>query len=434
MSYLNDVRINWYHSPIDKETLRSLTTRCDWKGFAQIIPQLLLTVATGVGAYYAWQYLSWPLVVLVLYIHATVYSFLGLSGAGHELCHGTPFKTRFWNEFFLKLVAFLSYTNYIHFRASHNGHHKWTVHKGIDLEVVLPITINKRDLFWMLTFNVMALKFILQMTFRHACGIIKGEWEERIFPETDMENRRKMRDWARFILVGHLLLAAAFIYFKLWPLLFIITLAPFYGGWLNFLCGFTQHVGLVPSVPDFRLCCRTVILNPLTRFFYWHMNYHIEHHMYAAVPFYNLRHLRKAIEADLPPAYPGLLAAWREIIPIMRKQKEDPAYVFVPPLPGEKMNVNSMNEKYTDFENKLLLFINSVNSLLPENVISEATDYVVKFGEYECALDLVCYNLDENDIKINKYSLDVLIEIVSDMGMKNEIGNYCIFNVIENNK
>ncbi len=93
-----------------------------------------------------------------------------------------------------------------------------------------------------------------------------------------------------------------------------------------------------------------------------------------------------------------------------------------------------MSEKYSAFENKLLLFINNCSSLLPENVISEATDYVVKFGEPELALDLVCYNLYENDLKIDKYSLNLLTELVSFMGIKKERGNYCIFDVIENNR
>ena len=59
------------------------------------------------------------------------------------------------------------------------------------------------------------------------------------------------------------------------------------------------------EVPDFRLSTRTFYindpkrsaLNPLSwpfrlvRFWYWHMNFHIEHHMYAAVPCYNLEKL-----------------------------------------------------------------------------------------------------------------------------------------------
>ena len=44
--------------------------------------------------------------------------------------------------------------------------------------------------------------------------------------------------------------------------------------------------GLQDYVPDFRLCYRRFLVNPVVRFLYWHMNFHIEHHMYAAVPCY----------------------------------------------------------------------------------------------------------------------------------------------------
>ena len=64
------------------------------------------------------------------------------------------------------------------------------------------------------------------------------------------------------------------------------------------------------------------------------MNYHLEHHMYAAVPFHNLSKLRKAIEKDLPPAYPNLISAWKEILFAQKKQKTDPNFVLVPQLPN----------------------------------------------------------------------------------------------------
>lgn len=57
--------------------------------------------------------------------------------------------------------------------------------------------------------------------------------------------------------------------------------------------------------------------------------------MFPAVPFYNLPRLREAIAHDLPPASHGLWATWRDdIIPVLRKQREDPTYVYVPPIPG----------------------------------------------------------------------------------------------------
>ncbi len=100
------------------------------------------------------------------------------------------------------------------------------------------------------------------------------------------------------------------------------------------LCGTPQHIGLVPDAPDFRLCCRTFTCSPFIGFLYWNMQYHVEHHMFPAVPFYNLPALRKAIAHDLPPAPHGLWAAWREIIPVLKKQRENPDYVFVPELPN----------------------------------------------------------------------------------------------------
>jgi fatty acid desaturase len=64
------------------------------------------------------------------------------------------------------------------------------------------------------------------------------------------------------------------------------------------------------------------------------MNYHTEHHMYAAVPCYNLRKLHNAIEGQLPPTSRGLVAAWREILSIFRIQAKDPTYQHVYQLPG----------------------------------------------------------------------------------------------------
>jgi fatty acid desaturase len=113
-----------------------------------------------------------------------------------------------------------------------------------------------------------------------------------------------------------------------------VTLAPFYANWFVFLCWLTQHAGLIYNVPDFRLTCRTVDMNPIARFLYWRMNYHVEHHMYAGVPFYHLAALRKAIEPDLPVADDGLFRSCWNIVRILRRQKTDPAYAFEPILPA----------------------------------------------------------------------------------------------------
>ncbi len=64
------------------------------------------------------------------------------------------------------------------------------------------------------------------------------------------------------------------------------------------------------------------------------MQYHVEHHMFPSVPFYNLPKLRKVIVNDLPPAPHGLWATWKEIISILKIQKRDPSYCFIAKLPS----------------------------------------------------------------------------------------------------
>jgi fatty acid desaturase len=267
----------------------------------------------------------------ILFLHGTCYAFL--LNAFHEFCHSSVFKTKFLNTLFLYIVSFLSWHNPYLFWASHQEHHKHTLHPPDDLEVVLPVKITLKG--FLQTALINPLEFIARMKWflRHSRGKLEGEWENYLFPPERTQARRRLFNWARFMLVSHILLVVVSISFGFWQLPVILTLAPFYGGWLQFLCNSTQHVGLQDNVPDFRLCTRTIILNPFVRFLYWHMNFHIEHHMYAAVPCYNLGKLHAAIESDLPPSPVGLVASWIEINEILRKQKEDPAYQYVAKLP-----------------------------------------------------------------------------------------------------
>jgi fatty acid desaturase len=118
-----------------------------------------------------------------------------------------------------------------------------------------------------------------------------------------------------------------------WMVPLLVTITPAYGRCLQFLCNESQHIGLQDKVPDYRLCCRTILLNPFLRFVYWQMNYHTEHHMYAAVPCYNLGKLHEQVKSDLPYCPPGLVASWRQIIAILRRQKVNPTYQYVADLP-----------------------------------------------------------------------------------------------------
>ena len=90
---------------------------------------------------------------------------------------------------------------------------------------------------------------------------------------------------------------------------------------------------LAENVLDHRLNCRTVYMNPINRYLYWNMNYHVEHHMFPLVPYHNLPKLHELVKADMPTPYNGLLEAYREIIPAVLRQVRDPGYYVKRKLP-----------------------------------------------------------------------------------------------------
>ena len=323
--------IAWYRTPLEKKDYKSLHERSDWLGGLQTLGYLGLLVLTGGAVLYGAGH--WPVgvVLLLIFLHGTCYAFQ--INAVHELGHGTVFKTKFLNALFVRIFAFLGWVNFEMFNMSHARHHRYTLHAPDDLEVVLPLKVLVKHFFLQGFINPTYLYSSVKDTIRIARGKFRGEWELTLFPEGSPEGKAPMH-WARTLLAGHGLIVAGSLYFHLWLLPVLTTLAPFYGSWLFFLCNNTQHIGLQDDVPDFRLCCRTLTLNPLVQFLYWHMNYHTEHHMYAAVPCYRLGRLHWLIKHDLPPCPHGLVATWREIAAIQAIQKTNPEYQYVAPLPG----------------------------------------------------------------------------------------------------
>jgi fatty acid desaturase len=325
-------QISWYRVPVPKEKLRELTERSDWKGFLQTAGFLALLALTGGAAFYVYAYAPLPWLFLVLFIHGTFYSFL-LNGF-HELVHGTLFRTRWLNTVFLRIYSFLGFNDHITFRASHVRHHASTLHPPDDEEVVLPLHLPLRTFLSCALVNPIGLWKVVSGHVLHAVGRLRTPWEHTLFPDRDVVARRHLARWARIVLLGHLAIVVVSFATGHWLFAVVTTFARFYAGGLQWLINITQHIGLRDNVPDFRLCCRTVRLNPLFTFLYFRMNWHTEHHMYAAVPCYNLRKLRAVIDHEMPPFSRSLIAAWREILSIFRIQAANPGYQHINPLPG----------------------------------------------------------------------------------------------------
>ena len=323
--------INWYRTPVPPDVLRALHRRSNLRGFLQTGGYLGMLLSTGAATLLSAAHGPWPATVLLVFLHGMVAAFL-INGV-HELSHGTVFRSRRLNRLFASILAFLGWINHEKFEASHARHHRYTLHPPDDLEVVLPIRLMVRHFFKTGFIDSPAAWHTFRETLRTARGRFEGEWENHLFPSSDPGRRVPPVRWARILLAGHGTIAAVSLAMGWWMLPVVTTLAPFYGKWLFFLCNNTQHIGLQDNVPDFRLCCRTFLLNPFLQFLYWHMNFHTEHHMYAAVPCYHLRKLHQEIRHDLPHCPRGLVAVWREIAAIQSRQDKDPSYQHPVDLP-----------------------------------------------------------------------------------------------------
>jgi fatty acid desaturase len=327
------LRVKWYRSPVDREDLARLNKRSDLLGFAQTLGYLAVLVTSCSVTIYSFVHWPWYVTALLVLLHGHSWHFL-INGF-HELIHDSVFKTRALNRLFVRIFSFLGWYNHHHFWASHTEHHKYTMHLPEDMEVVQPEYFSRKEL---LSTALVYWKWPLIALRTHlypALGRIPPDdkWTATLFPESEPARQRKYFNWSRIVLLGHGLIAGVAVASGWWIVLLVFTCPMLFGRWLFFLCNSSQHVGLCDDVSDFRLCCRTIYLIRPLQFLYWHMNYHTEHHMYAAVPCYHLGKLHRLIKKDLPHCPNGLIETWKQIFEIQDRQQMNPSYRYVPELP-----------------------------------------------------------------------------------------------------
>ena len=361
-----NLRVEWYRSPIEGARLRELAKRSDLQGWFQAMGHLALFAGTGALVYFFWARELWLGFAAALFVHGTVASFFGGVGP-HELGHGTVFRTKWLNKFFLYLFSLLSWWDPFDYASSHTYHHRYTQYPEGDRENLFPLnpTLTPTSLLQLFSVNLFTkpgrtfgkggLISTVFVTIKSALGCVGStavpsrEWLQAL--HTDQPDcARKSMWWSRLQLLFHLLVVVAAFLTGLWVLPLLITFSHFIANWGVTAVGLTQHCGLRDDVPDFRKNTRSISLNPLAEFLYWRMNWHIEHHMYAGVPCYNLKKLYREIAVDMPEPR-TLRGAWREMLEIWRRQQSEPGYQFDTPLPATA--TSQRRDKVEELESSL---------------------------------------------------------------------------------
>ncbi len=315
---------DWYRTEVDRKTLKSLMKRSDWPATRDTIAWLGLLALSGACGVLLWG--SWFAVPCFL-----VYGVLYTSAADsrwHECSHRTPFRTVWKNDIVYEFASFLMMRNSVVWRWSHTRHHTDTIIVGLDPEIV-GMRPPQLIVMCLNLFGIVAVPQSLAALFRNAMGIIPPD-EAEFVPQSE---RPKAIRVARIHTAIYLAtLGTALWTWSILPLV-LIGLPRAYGVWLLLVMGLPQHLGLAEDVLDYRINSRTVLMNPVLRFIYWNMNYHIEHHMYPMVPYHALPALHETVKHDLPLPNPSLWHAWCEIIPCVLRQLRDPHHFIRPELP-----------------------------------------------------------------------------------------------------
>jgi MocE subfamily Rieske [2Fe-2S] domain protein len=317
----------WYQCPVPRETMRKLLERRDGPAIRDTILWFALILASGFATYKLWG--SWW-ALLPYAIYSALYASTSDS-RWHESGHGTAFKTDWMNNALYEVASFMVMRESTVWRWSHNRHHSDTIIVGRDPEIPAPRPPDVWAIV-MTFFNLKGYPKYFKHIFLHCLGR-KSADERTYIPE--MEFAKVYLRARVYVAIYLFVIGIAIANRSILPLLFV-GLTNLFGSWLLLVYGLTQHAGLAENVLDHRLNSRTVYMSAIHRYLYWNMNYHIEHHMFPLVPYHALAKLHEAVKDDCPPSYPGILAAWREIVPALFRQVNDPAYHIKRRLPEPK--------------------------------------------------------------------------------------------------
>ena len=314
----------WYRTNVPAAQIRALMEKSDaialrdtllWLGI------MVVTAGIAIALWPSWWSAPFWLIYGVMYGSAS-------DARWHECGHKTAFKTQWMNTVVYHMASFMLMRNPVLWRSSHVRHHTDTIIVGRDPEIVAmrPPDLGKIVLN---LFGILDVPRQLARLWDHAFGRFSDD-ELDYLRNSDRPVASRAARIHLGIYAVTIIWALATI--SLLPLM-LIGLPRMYGAWHHVMTGLLQHLGLAENVTDHRLNTRTVMMNPVSRFIYLNMNYHLEHHMFTMVPYYHLPALHELIKHDTPAPAPSIGAAFRELLPVLRKQLTYQDAVIVPALP-----------------------------------------------------------------------------------------------------
>lgn len=286
---------------LDASLVRTLTARSDKPAIVRLA--IHLAIITVCGWFVSLALFSWWLLPAWLaYGIAVAFLFAPL----HECIHRTAFRNRAANEIVATLAGFVLLLPANYFRFFHYAHHRHTNNPKLDPELLTPKPASTSEYIWAM------------------CGIGSYWWPQirsiarhclgRIDEEFILEEKHALVvAEARVHVAGYgAIIAASLLLENAWLLIYWIV--PVMLGMVALrMFLLAEHTGCELSDNMLRNT-RTILTNPATNLLAWNMPYHCEHHVFPAVPFYNLPQLHSHLKPQQTVVSSGYLRFHRNFL------------------------------------------------------------------------------------------------------------------------
>ena len=287
---------------IEKNDLKPFLKRNNINGLIHLSLHLFLILISGSLLYLlSGTFLQY----IVIIFHGIFIAFLyaGL----HECIHKTAFKNRFLNEFVGHSIGFILLRSFLNGRYRHMAHHTYTQHPEKDPDIV-DFPKGYIDYFKHITSLTIWLR-LLDNIYRHAIGKLNNQEKEYI-PSSEIH---KLVNESRLMVLGYLAVISVSFYYETFFFLIFWILPRIIGEPFLRLIRMVEHTGKEETA-DMIKNTRTSNASKFLKFLYWNMPFHVEHHLYANVPFYRLKKFHELIRPLTNEQEPSILSVHYAIL------------------------------------------------------------------------------------------------------------------------
>ena len=251
---------------------RNLTEKNDTSGLIRLAVLFALIATLTAGIISRVPY--WPLLMLPQGL-----LIISLFHLEHECIHDTPFRTQRLNITVGAICGFILLLPCEWFRYFHRDHHRYTQMQGKDpeLETAKPAT----KIQWLIHLSGLPLlKSLLEVIARYTLG----KNSDSYIPDNA---KAKVVRQVRYMTAAYGLLWLISLISQSTTLLWVWIIPLQLGQPFLRLYLLAEHT-LCDYSDNMFLNTRTILTNPVVRWFTWNMPYHTEHHVYPGVPFHKL--------------------------------------------------------------------------------------------------------------------------------------------------